>query len=197
MTAASSKWNLAGWTQGPVTLFQAFGFSKGTVQYPQLQASLSEASAQVQGSSSTSSSKGASIQGGSTGGGNTNTPSSSSETSWIQTLLTALNAPLTQANISSIQNWITAESPWNNQAPDGALYTNNPLNTKQASQGGTAMSNGIMKYTTAAEGIAATVATILQYPQILAALRSGNGLCGQNLASSFSQWSGGGYTSVC
>jgi hypothetical protein len=32
---------------------------------------------------------------------------------------------------------------------------------------------------------------------ILAALRSGSGLCGGSFAAEFATWSGGGYTEVC
>lgn len=38
----SSRWDLSNWTQGPVTLFEALGIKRGTVQYPKLQASLTE-----------------------------------------------------------------------------------------------------------------------------------------------------------
>ncbi len=33
---ATSKFDMKNWKTGPVTLFQAFGFSKGTVSYPSL-----------------------------------------------------------------------------------------------------------------------------------------------------------------
>lgn len=182
----SNRWDLNNWQAGPVTLFQALGIKKGTVQYPQLQASLATAAAAQSGSSS------------STSGGNTTTPASTSQTDWIKALFTALGVPQTQANITSMTNWINKESPWTDSAPDGALYTNNPLNTTQAASGATSInSTGVKKYTTAAEGISATIITLQQYPLILAALRSGNGLCGSGLAASFSQWSDGGYSSVC
>jgi hypothetical protein len=188
---SSSKWNLSNWTVGPVTLFQALGIKKGTVSYPQLTATLTEAASSAAGSGSGSSSSG----GTSTPqeGGNTNTPASSSLSSWIKTLLTALGAPLTTANINSISSWVTIEQ---GSATTGG--SNNPLNTTQPASGATSInSKGVKAYKTAAEGIAATVATIQQYPQILAALKSGKGLCGSSLASSFSEWSGGGYTQVC
>ena len=219
----NSRWDLTNWTSGKVTLFQALGIKKGTIQYPPLQTQLTTPAAEAANASSSSSSSGnANAVGGAveqtvqdatgatgTGqaagsttaagrGGNTNTPAGTSETDWIRTLLTALGAPQTNANINSMMSWINHESPWNASAPDGALYTNNPLNTTQPSQGASSINNkGVKKYTTAAEGIAATVATIRQYPQILAALRSGKGLCGQGLGPSFAKWSGNGYTSVC
>lgn len=184
----SSRWDISNWTAGPVTLFQALGIKKGKVQYPQLNATLATAAGE----------QGNSASGSSSSGGNTTSPASTSETDWIKAFLTALGAPQSQANITSLTSWINRESPWNNQAPDGALYTNNPLNTSEAASGATSInSSGVKKYTTAAEGIGATVLTIRQYPLILAALRSGNGLCGSGLAASFQKWSDNGYSSVC
>jgi hypothetical protein len=225
----SSKWDLTNWTSGTVTLFQALGIKKGTISYPPLQTELTTPAAEAAQSSGSAAAAGAAAATGAneaasattgatgtgqaagsttaagrgSGGGNTNTPAGSSEVDWVKTLLTALNAPQTNANINSLIAWINVESPWNSSSPDGALYTNNPLNTTQPASGATSInSDGVKKYTTAAEGIAATVATIIQYPQILAALRSGKGLCGSSLASSFAKWSGKsatnpGYTSVC
>lgn len=131
-----------------------------------------------------------------TGGGNTRAPASRSEADWIKTLLHVLGAPETPANVNSLAAWIRHESTWTDQW-GGALWTNNPLNTTQPASGATNWFNGIKKYPTAAIGIAATAATIVNYPQILSALRSGNGICGGNLASNFSTWSGGGYSRVC
>jgi hypothetical protein len=180
----SDRWDLTNWTSGPVTLFQALGITKGTISYPELQATLPAASA----SSSSS-----------TGGGNTTAPASTSEADWIKALLTSLGAPQTTANINSLTSWIQKETTWNDNSPDGALYTNNPLNTSQAASGATSIGDGsvVKKYVTAVSGITATVQTIQQYPAILAALKSGNGLCGSTLSSSFSKWSGNGYDSVC
>lgn len=138
----------------------------------------------------------AAIRGPAMGGGNTRSPASTSEADWIKTLLHALGAPATPANINSLASWIARESHWSHEW-GGALWTNNPLNTSQPSSGATNWYGNIKKYPTAAEGIAATAATIVQYPQILHALRSGNGICGSSLGSSFARWSGNGYTSVC
>lgn len=189
----NSKWDLTNWVSGKVTFFQALGIKKGTITYPQLTTQLTTPAAEAAQASASSSSSSTS-----TGSGSTTAPAGSSQTDWVKALLTSLNAPQTPANINSLISWMNRESPWNSSAPDGALYTNNPLNTTQAATGATSInSDGVKKYTTSAEGIAATVATIIQYPAIAAALRSGNGLCGSNLSSSFSKWSGGGYTSVC
>jgi hypothetical protein len=199
----SSKWDLTGWTPGSVTLFQALGIKKGTISYPPLQTQLTTPAAeaaQASASSGSANAAGSAVDTGVqniAGGGNTTTPAGTSQTDWVKTLLTALGAPQTNANINSMVSWINRESPWNSSAPGGALYTNNPLNTKEPATGATTLSNGIKKYVNAASGIAATVATIQQYPQILAALRSGKGLCGSGLGSSFAKWSDNGYTSVC
>jgi hypothetical protein len=189
---SSSKWDLTNWTPGTVSLFEALGIKKGTIQYPNLQAELT--SADLASAPQTSTAGG----GGSTSGGNTVAPSGTSEQDWIEALLTSLNAPITQNNVNSIAAWISKETSWNAEAPDGALYTNNPLNTTQAESGATSINSaGVKKYATAKIGIMATVATLLQYPAIVAALKTGNGLCGSNLSASFSKWSGGGYSSVC
>jgi hypothetical protein len=182
--ANNSRWDLSNWTGGPVTLFQALGIGKGSINYPELQATLPAASA---------------ASGTTPSGGNTTAPASTSEADWIKALLTSLGAPQTDANINSLTSWIAKETTWTDNGPDGALYTNNPLNTSQAASGATSIGGGsvVKKYVTAASGITATVQTIQQYPQILAALKSGNGLCGSTLSGSFSEWSDGGYDSVC
>ena len=48
MANTPNKWDLANWTQGKVTLFQAFGFKKGNFSFPQLQPRLTAASIQGQ-----------------------------------------------------------------------------------------------------------------------------------------------------
>lgn len=122
------------------------------------------------------------------------------ETTWITTFLLALGAPPTKANIDSVTAWIAKEDPWDGNPPDGALYTHNPLNV----EGGWGVIGGVQGapavsiYKDAATGMANTVARLRQpfAADILAALRTGRGLCGQSLAG-LSAWSGGGYSSVC
>lgn len=127
-------------------------------------------------------------------------PSSTSETDWIQSFLGSIGAPATQANISSVSSWIAHESSWSSSPPDGALYTNNPLNTTEPGFGATGNVNsvGVKIYPTVADGLAATQAVITngRYEDILMVLRGGGGLCGHTL-SGLSTWSGGGYSSVC
>lgn len=127
-------------------------------------------------------------------------PSTTSETDWIQSFLASVGAPATQANINSVSSWIAHEAPWNSSPPDGALYTNNPLNTTEPGFGATGSVNsvGVKIYPTVADGLAATQAVITngRYEDILMVLRGGGGLCGHTL-SGLSVWSGGGYSSVC
>lgn len=126
------------------------------------------------------------------------TPSSSSETAWITAFLTSIGAPATSANINSISSWISKESVYpGNGVNSGGLY--NPLNTTLNESGASNYnSTGVKNYVSETQGLEATVQTILgsDYTDIVAALRSGNGLCGQSFAG-LSEWSGGGYSQVC
>jgi hypothetical protein len=128
-------------------------------------------------------------------GGTVVTPSSGSETAWIIALLSSIGAPSTQANINSISSWIAHEGPYGTQG------ANNPLNTTIETSGYTGKFAGtpVSNFDNAADGIAGTVATLLGgYPDILAALRSGVGLCGNSSVSAdLHKWSGGGYSQVC
>jgi hypothetical protein len=121
-------------------------------------------------------------------------PANASEKAWIVAMLTALAAPPTSANISSITDWISRETPW------PPVAKNNPLNTTQESPGATAYNSaGVRNYTSPANGIIATVQTLENgnYPAIVSALRSGSGLAGSGpWNSELSTWSGGGYSSV-
>lgn len=131
---------------------------------------------------------------------NVTPPSGPGQKAWIVAFLTAIRAPATDANISSVAAWINHESPWNASPPDGALFTNNPLNTTEPGFGSTGTVNavGVRIYPSVTEGLAATQAVITngRYGDILLWLRSGKGLCGKQLAG-LSVWSGGGYSSVC
>jgi len=125
-------------------------------------------------------------------------PSSDSEKAWIVALLTSMGAPSTTANINSLSAWFAREGPWGTQGGNG----NNPLNTSITGlpgyEGKWSLAPVVSIYATASDGIAATVATLHGYPEIVAALRSGQGLCGnESVASELSEWSGGGYSQVC
>jgi hypothetical protein len=126
-------------------------------------------------------------------------PSSSSETAWISSFLASIGAPLTQANINSVSSWIAKESVYpGNGTNTGGLY--NPLNTTLAESGATNYNSvGVKNYVSEAQGLEATVATLLgneDYSDIVDALRNGTGLCGQSL-SGLATWSGNGYSQVC
>lgn len=119
---------------------------------------------------------------------------------WARSILSGIGAPFTQRNILSLTAWALREAPWNNAPPDGAEYTHNPLNTTLAGPGaiGNVNSIGVKIYDNWADGDNATVQTLSGYPAIVAALRSGAGLCGNpSVAADFRRWSGGGYSSVC
>lgn len=129
---------------------------------------------------------------------NVTNPATSSEEDWIKTVLTAIGAPSTQANINSVKAWIQKESvyPGNGQNTGGLF---NPLNTTRTASGATDYNSvGVKNYVSEVQGLSATVATLLQgnYNDIVGALRSGNGLCGQSFQG-FLTWSGNGYSRVC
>lgn len=143
------------------------------------------------------------------GGGNTGlpygtvgvSPPGPGENAWFTTMLATIGALPTSANLASMRNWSAREAPWNASPPDGALYTHNPLNTTLATSGdvGNVNSIGVKIYGSAAEGIAATAATLMGgYPAIVSALRRGSGLAtgDPNVSAELSKWSGGGYSSV-
>jgi len=109
---------------------------------------------------------------------------------FAHSLLATIGAPQTAANVNSILAWINHE---------GGGGTNNPLNTTQAMGNSTSFNSaGVQNFPTLAIGVAANAKTLMYpaYAEILAALRSGNGLCGRSFGG-LSTWSGGGYSQVC
>lgn len=87
---------------------------------------------------------------------------------WDWQLLQALGAPVTNQNISFLDSWQNAEQ-------SDATY--NPLNTTQQAAGSTPYNSaGVQNFTSASQGIAATVQTLRNgyYPNLLTALMSGN-----------------------
>jgi hypothetical protein len=109
---------------------------------------------------------------------------------FAKSVLASIGAPQTSANIASIEAWARRE---------GGGGANNPLNTTFSMPGASDFNSvGVKNYTSMAQGILATAKTLLGggYSDVIAALRSGNGLCGQSF-SGLSTWSGGGYSSVC
>lgn len=121
---------------------------------------------------------------------------SGSENAFIRATLADLGAPATQANITSLASWFPHEFPsW----PPGAV--NNPMASTMPAPGATVFNSvGVRNYVSATQGAKATAATLANghYPGIVAALRSGRGLCGNpSLAGEFLTWSGNGYSGVC
>jgi len=109
---------------------------------------------------------------------------------FAKSLLATIGAPQTNANIASIEAWARRE---------GGGGANNPLNTTLSMPGASDFNSvGVKNYGNMSVGIIATARTLLggNYADVVAALKSGNGLCGQSFAG-LSTWSGGGYSSVC
>jgi hypothetical protein len=126
------------------------------------------------------------------------TPANGSEKAWITALLLTIGAPPTSANIRSMTAWISNEGPWGTQGENG----NNPLNTSITNSPGYLgkwpAAPVVSIFATLTDGVAATAATLLSgnYSDVVGALRSGQGLCGRSFAG-LSEWSSGGYSSVC
>jgi hypothetical protein len=121
------------------------------------------------------------------------------ETAFIKAVLTDLHAPTTAANVTSVEAWVRHETSW----PPAAA--NNPLDSTLPEPGSTWFNTvqpgvHVQNYPDAAEGAAATAATIAngRYPHITAGLAGGTGLCGDtSAAAEFLTWSGDGYSAVC
>jgi hypothetical protein len=123
--------------------------------------------------------------------------SGTGETAYIRAVLADLHAPDTDADVASVKEWVRHETPW------PPVAANNPLDSTLPEPGATwfnTLPDGlhVQNYPNAAEGAAATAATIAngRYPHILAGLTSGAGVCGTAAADDFATWSGT-YTSVC
>lgn len=111
---SASKWDMGTWVAGPVTLFEALGIKKGTIQYPSLQAELTE-----QGIAQNNAQTGG-------GGSNSSTPADNQTyaTGSCTAAQTAANQKLAQQLLptqwasqwQSIQNIVNAESGWCNTA---------------------------------------------------------------------------------
>lgn len=115
------------------------------------------------------------------------------ENAWIQAFLTTIGAPSTAANIRSVSAWIQHEGPFGTQA------ANNPLNTTKQMTGSTSFDGlAVQNYPTSSLGLIAIAETLESgiYSDVLLALRSGNGLCGQTFQG-LATWSGNGYSQVC
>jgi NlpC/P60 family len=117
---------------------------------------------------------------------------STSNSAFAAALLTAMNAPQSTQNLSSLNGWFARE---------GTKAAFNPLATTYVESGSTIFnSDGVQNYTSQAQGVAATVATLENglYPAIVMALQAGQGLAAGNgqVQQELLTWSGGGYSSV-
>lgn len=114
-----------------------------------------------------------------------------SQKEWASKLLSALNAPASDANVSAILTWSRFEGGhWKNSA----AY--NPLNTTLDRPGASSMNSvGVKRYTSWEQGIGATVSTLLGnrskergYADIVEALRSDAGTSAVLSAVNQSAW---------
>lgn len=122
---------------------------------------------------------------------------SAGEVAFINAVLLGIGAPPTPANISSMTDWISHECTFPPDGiNDGGKY--NPLNTTQVESGSTTYNSvGVQNYTSATQGVKATIQTLLngRYPDIVSQLRKGVGLK-SGASNGLLTWSGGGYSSV-
>jgi cell wall-associated NlpC family hydrolase len=125
-------------------------------------------------------------------------PAAGGEAAFTTAVLSGLGAPGTRANVTSLAAWIRREWPsW----PPGAA--NNALDTTLAMPGSQNFNTfdgdlHVQSYPSAAEGEQATAETLLGgYSGIVAAFRSGAGICGGEYAAELSAWSGNTYQEVC
>jgi len=123
------------------------------------------------------------------------------ETAFISTILADLGAPATTANKQSLAAWFPREFPsWPPRAASNPMSSTLPMPGSWAYN---TLADGlhVQNYPTASEGAQATALTLEGgnwYPQIVAALRSGAGLCGnQAITDELLTWSGNGYGEVC
>jgi hypothetical protein len=122
---------------------------------------------------------------------------SGSETAFIAAVLADLGAPDTSADQQSMAAWGAREGCW------GCVGQWNQWDTILPMPGSWPFNTfdgdlHVQNYPTASEGAQATALTLEDgYPLIVAALRSGAGICGGGFASELGRWSGDGYTEVC
>ena len=128
------------------------------------------------------------------------TPTGQNELAWSQAILTALGAPLTSANLTSIGYWMQNEA---GSPPSGIVGANNPINVSEQGYNGTPIQDegqgySLMSYDTVADGVAATAAYLNNgsYGQIVSDLQAGDGLSGSDVADELSVYSGNGYTTI-
>ena len=128
------------------------------------------------------------------------TPTGTNQLAWSEAILTALGAPLTDANIISMGYWMQNEA---GSPPSGIVGENNPINVSEPGYDGwNIKSEGsgyyLRSYPTVTDGVDAIAAYLStpSYTAIKAALQAGAGLSSSSLASELSVYSGGGYTTI-
>jgi len=133
--------------------------------------------------------------------------SSPGEQAWVRAVLRADDLPRTTADVTSVEAWIGHETTWGGGPPDGAAYTRNPLNITAGADAigavpGTPNVSVLPDWATSVRDTAATLANG-NYPDVMAALGTGNGLCGRSFTG-LHNWSAGpqapagqGYWNVC
>jgi hypothetical protein len=129
------------------------------------------------------------------------TPTGSTELAWSEAILTALGAPITNANVISMGYWMQNEA---GAPPSGLRGENNPINVSQPCCGGVPIqSDGdgvtyLQSYPTAADGVEATKEYLERpnFPTIIADLRAGVGLGGGDAASDISLFAGSHYDTI-
>jgi hypothetical protein len=128
------------------------------------------------------------------------TPTGQNQLAWSEAILTALGAPLTNANLTSIGYWMQNEA---GSPPSGIVGENNPINVSEAGYNGWGIQDegqgySLMSYPTVADGLAAIVAYLNNgsYGQIVSDLQAGVGLSGSDVASELAVYSGNGYSTI-
>jgi len=118
---SNNRWDLSNWTSGSVTLFQALGIKTGTIQYPQLQAKLTQAS--ISSSANAQSTTNSSTNAADNAPGPTGT-CNAAQTSSNKKLAQQLLPTAWKDQWADVNNIVMAESGWCNtiQNPNSTAY---------------------------------------------------------------------------
>lgn len=128
--------------------------------------------------------------GGGGGGGNVTGDGTPDRRAFAVAVLAGLSAPLTVSSLTFLQSWMARE---------GTSASFNPLATTLDYGSNTRFNSvGVRNYADMATGVAATVATLVGsgYPNIVAALRAGDGHAAGQQHDELARWSGGGYDTI-
>lgn len=115
-------------------------------------------------------------------------PTAAHSTDAATSILAALGVSPTAVNVGLLQAWITCEKG----TTGDAWQWNNPLNTTEPGYGSTGTVNtaGVRVYPTAADGVAATAATLLNgyYPLLVQGLRTSDAATFFSAPNEISTW---------